>query len=462
VPDSRGGPLGSDDLYRKGEKIAMMNWIWLGIVIVSILTAAFTGQMPQLTQRSFTAAREAVELAISLVGVMAFWLGVMRVAQDAGLLAIIARALRRPMKRLFPDIPAEHPALSAMIMNIAANLLGLGNAATPFGIKAMQELDRLNTRRGVASDSMCLFLAINTSGLSLFPTGVIAARVAAGSQDPACIWLPTIISTVTATVVGVAAAFLYRRLRVFSLDRYTQQSDALAAQGTAESNAVERPEQNKVKISPALLALVLLCAVLFLVGAVRQAALDWESLGQGAGERLLGAIKNFFSYWAVPALMGGLLLFGLLKKVKVYESLIEGAKDGFSVAIKIIPYLVAIMVAVGMFQASGAMSILEKTLGKATELVGLPAAALPMALLRPLSGSGAFGYMNSVFSAYGVDSLTGKMVSVMQGSTETTLYVLAVYFGAVGISRVRHALAAGLTADLAGLATAVAVSQLFF
>ncbi len=441
-----------------------MNWIWLGIVIGSILVAGFTGKMPQLTQRSFVSAREAVELAISLVGIMAFWLGIMRVAEQAGLLRLIARWLRKPMRWLFPDIPEEHPAMSAMIMNIGANMLGLVNAATPFGIKAMIELDKLNSRRGVATDAMCLFLAINTSGLALFPTGVMAARAAAGSQNPASIWLPTLLSTAMATLVGVLAAKLYARMRVFSLAAVPEISEPPAAQQPppeAEAGAAQ-PAKAPAPASLLLRLLILGCLAAFLAGAVVNYASNWSEQAGGVLDRLLFVVKDFFSFWAVPALMGGLLLFGLWRRVKVYESLVEGAKEGFWVAVKIIPYLVAIMVAVAMLQASGAMEMLQNSVGRVTGWLGLPAPALPMAIIRPLSGSGAFGYMNSVFTAYGADSLLGNMVSVMQGSTETTLYVLAVYFGAVQVSRVRHALAAGLTADLAGLSTAVLVSNLFF
>lgn len=353
--------------------------------------------------------------------------------------------------------------MSAMIMNIGANLLGLANAATPFGIKAMLELDKLNSRRGVATDDMCLFLAINTSGLALFPTGVMAARAAAGSQDPASIWLPTLLSTGMATFVGVLAAKLYSRLRVFSLAAVPEISEPPAAQPSADTAGAAPPAAKEpAPSSLAVRLLILACLAAFLAGAVINYASAWGQQGGGVPDRLLFVVKDFFSFWALPALMGGLLLFGLARRVKVYESLVEGAKEGFWVAVKIIPYLVAIMVAVAMLQASGAMELLEKSIGRVTGWLGLPAPALPMALIRPLSGSGAFGYMNSVLNEFGADSFLGNLVSVMQGSTETTLYVLAVYFGAVQVSRVRHALAAGLTADLAGLSTAVLLSNLLF
>jgi len=447
----------------------MMNAIWLGIIIVSILVAGFTGRMHQLTLRSFASAKEAVDLAISLIGIMAFWLGLMRVAGAGGLLRLIARALRRPMRWLFPGVPEDHPAMSAMILNFAANMLGLANAATPFGIKAMMELDRLNRHRGVATDSMCLFLAINTSSLALIPTGVMGLRAAAGSQDPAAIWLPTLLATAASTVVGIVAAKWLARARVFSLERAReglQEPPPQAAAAAADEEIdLDTAGDDVAPARPASLArriFVWLCLAGFLAAAVYHYAGWWPQQDGAWPGRLGGLFKNLFSDWSVPALIGGLLLFGWYRGVKVYESLVEGAREGFRVAVKIIPYLVAILVAVAMFKASGAMDLLQATLGRATAALGMPAEALPMAVIRPLSGSGAFAYLGSIFNEYGPDSFLGQLVSVMQGSTETTLYVLAVYFGAVGVSRVRHALAAGLSADLAGIVAAVALGNLFF
>jgi len=455
----------------------MMNWIWLGIIITSILCAGFTGNMHQVTLRSFESAKEAVELAINLIGIMALWLGIMRVVQDAGLLRIIARVLRRPMRWLFPDVPENHPAMSAMIMNFGANMLGLANAATPFGIKAMIELDKLNTRKGVATDAMCLFLAINTSSLALLPTGVMGYRAAAGSNDPASIWLPTLLATACSTLVGITVAKLLVRMRRFNVENYPPAADEddESSGGLLEESAKEKgtDEQSDVDESKflgkgersglATRIFIWLCIATFLFAAVWHYAHWWQQVPeQGSGGRLANLFKDFFSSWAIPALMGGLLLFGLSRRVKVYESLVEGAKEGFKVAVRIIPYLVAIIVAVAMFKASGAMDLLKRTVGMVTGALGMPAEVLPMAIIRPLSGSGAFGFMGSIFTEYGPDSFLGQMVSVMQGSTETTLYVLAVYFGAVGVYRVRHALATGLTADLAGIIAAVAFCHLFF
>ncbi len=493
----------------------MMNWIWLGLIVISILVGAFTDQMQAVTLRSFESAKEAVWLALKLVGIMAFWLGVMKVAEHSGLLRGVARLLRRPMRWLFPDVPPEHPAMSAMIMNFGANMLGLANAATPFGILAMVELNKLNRQQGTATNAMCLFLAINTSSLTLLATGTIGLRAAAGSADPASIWLPGMAASACATAVGITAAKLLQRLRRFRLsDPATALADTAAdAQPGPDAPASTGPEVPDlptgqragwpVRIFCWLCCLTFLAAVglhyggqalaaaelrgvlagwaetgapaalfshmrdasLGLNGLLAQTGLAVEPAGLLAEPLAFGfwpALLDFFSFWAIPALMGGLLLYGAARGVRVYESMVAGAKQGFEVAVRIIPYLVAILVAVAMFKASGAMELLKQTVGQVTEALGMPSEVLPMAIIRPLSGNGAFGYMSSVFTQYGPDSFIGQMVSIMQQSTETTLYVLAVYFGAVGVYRVRHALAAGLTADLAGVVAAVAFAHLFF
>ncbi len=494
----------------------MMNWIWLGLIVLSILVGAFTGQMQAVTLESFSAAKDAVWLALNLVGIMAFWLGIMKVAEHAGLLRVLARWLRRPMRWLFPDVPEDHPAMSAMILNFGANMLGLANAATPFGILAMVELNKLNRHKGTATNAMCLFLAINTSSLTLLATGTVGLRAAAGSQDPAAIWLPGLASSIIATIVGISSAKLLQRMKRFAIAEQElahpqQQEDEsmdgqLPSQAGVDTPALAEPEKAGIWVR----LFVWSCVLVFVVAVglyYGQWALEASSLkevlsswtqadpmpqhvfvtAQGAmshvaefysalpasvdmhkilddllGFGLWSAVMDFFSFWAIPALMGGLLLAGLARGVKVYESVVDGAKQGFSVAIKIIPYLVAVLVAVAMFKASGAMDILKATLGQLTEAVGMPAEAIPMAVIRPLSGNGAFAYMNSIFSLYGPDSFIGLMVSVMQQSTETTLYVLAVYFGAVQVYRVRHALAAGLLADLAGIIAAVVMCHVFF
>ena len=438
-----------------------MNIIFFAIVAIAFATAgmrqinwalpAGDGKSPMeiLAAAVINSAESSVTLALGLIGVMALFLGLMKVAEAGGLLVIIARLVRPLMQRLFPDVPPDHPAMGAMILNMSANVLGLGNAATPFGIRAMQELDKLNPVKGTASNAMVLFLAINTSSVTLLPTGVIALRAAAGSTDPAGIVPTTLFATVCSTAIAIIVAKLCQRFWL------PDPNDALPAGETEASIAGDALD----------------------TGAAANDDLDTEGADQSypawlsylvlAG--ILGLIPLTVLYgrqiapWIIPGILVCLLGFGFSRGVRVYESFVEGAKDGFQVALRIIPYLVAILVAVGMFRASGAMEMLIRPLSFLTEPLGLPAEALPMALLRPLSGSGAYGILASIINdqAIGPDSYAGYLVSTLQGSTETTFYVLAVYFGAVQVRRVRHALIAGLSADVAGVIGAVIAVSLF-
>ena len=424
-----------------------MNLVFFFIVLISFVFAGWheimsvpvegaTSPIAALSAAMVESAGGAVELAIGLVGVMTLFLGLMKIAEAGGLLTVISRLLRPLMTRLFPDVPADHPAMGAMILNLSANVLGLGNAATPFGIRAMQELDTLNPEKGTATDAMVLFLAINTSSITLLPTGVIALRAAAGSADPAGILPTTLFSSMAATIVAIIVAKLYGRLPRFKNSRPRPASDLLATEADAPVTDVG------VAVADAGYPL-------------------WVSV------IAMGVVASFIpltvvygkviSPWVIPSLMMGFLVFGVMRGVRIYEAFVDGAKEGFQVAIKIIPYLVAILVAVGMFRASGALDVMVNFLGAWTGKVGLPAEALPMALMRSLSGSGAYGILASVIKdpAIGPDSYVGYLVSTIQGSSETTFYVLAVYFGAIQVKKVRHALAAALTADVAGVAFAV-------
>ena len=434
-----------------------MNAIFFALVFIAFAIAGFrevtwspadpdeTSPMAVLSLAVVDTAGSAVTLAIGLVGVMALFLGLMKVAEAGGLLVIIARIVRPLMVRLFPEVPAEHPAMGAMILNISANVLGLGNAATPFGIRAMQELDKLNPVKGTATNAMALFLAINTSSVTLLPTGIIALRAAAGSNDPAAILPTTLFATICSTTVAILAAKLYQRYSAAPAAAGTVETGADAQQNTIPAEAAEHLETGADGAYPAWVSWLALAAVAAIVP-------------------LTIMYGRAISPWIIPGLIVLLLGFGLARGVRVYEVFVEGAKDGFQVAFRIIPYLVAILVAVGMFRASGAMALLVAPLGAVTGLLGLPPEALTMAILRPLSGSGAYGLVASIIEdpAIGPDSYTGLLVSTLQGSTETTFYVLAVYFGAVQIRRVRHALAAGLTADLAGVAAAVVICSVLF
>lgn len=421
-----------------------MNAVFLALIFIGFIVTGYRhlnwvaespdaiAPMQALTSSIIDASKSGVELAIGLIGIMAFFLGLMKVAEEGGLLKIIAQLVRPIMIRLFPDVPAEHPAMGAMIMNISANALGLGNAATPFGIRAMQELDTLNSQKGTATNAMVLFLAINTSSVTLLPTGVIGLRAAAGSMDPAGILPTTLFATLCSTIVAISVAKLYQR---FTEAPPPMATDNIEGTGSAALTGQDIPEE----VAGAYPAWISFSAIGSLIFLIPLAILFGDAIGP----------------WIVPALAVLLLGFGMYRKVKVYEAFVEGAKDGFQVAVKIIPYLVAILAAVAMFRASGAMDLLTSLIGGFTGSLGMPADALPMALVRPLSGSGAYGIMASIMEQAGPDSYTGYLVSTLQGSTETTFYVIAVYFGAVQVQRTRHALAAGLTADLAGIVGAV-------
>ncbi len=430
----------------------MLNPIFFVVVLASILLAAATGHMHELTDAILEKSRDAVDLALQLIGVMAFFLGLMKVAEDGGLLRSICRLVAPAMRRLFPSVPPDHPAMSAMVMNIGSNMLGLANAATPFGIRAIEELDKLNGRKGTATNAMVLFLAINTAGLALLPSGVVGLRAAAGSADATGIFFPTWFASGTATVVGVLAALGLARLRRYRLSEPPPAPSPEPSAPPAEPPSIE-PAPNAMR-ARRVAQWLFWAAFLFLLA--RHVVL---AAGGTARHEL---VKQVLSYWILPAIVVGMTLFGWSRGVKVYESMVEGAKEGFQVAVRIIPFLVTIIVAVGMFRASGAMDVLADVLSPATSFIGMPAEALPMAILRPLTGSGAMGYMAEAMKAHGPDSLIGYMVSTYQGSTETTFYVLAVYFGAVGVKVTRHALPACLAADVAGiLAATFAVNLLF-
>jgi spore maturation protein SpmA len=433
---------------------AAINVIWLFMILLATVVATYNGRMEQMLDASFESAKSSVNLAIGLIGVMALWLGLMKVAEAGGLMRLIARAIRPLMVRLFPNVPAEHPAMSAMIMNMSANALGLGNAATPMGIKAMMELDRLNPNKGEATDAMCLFLAINTSSVTLLPLGVIGVRASAGAAEPAAILIPTLVATICSTAMAIAAAktFVYfrgqepRGERVSANPKKTEQ-DSPTADIEAEAGKEELHPPGQIG---RWVALTMILA--FAGGLIYRVLITTDGAALG---------KEIVSYWLVPAIMGGLLLFGYLRGVRVYEAATTGAKEGFQVAVKIIPFLVMILVAIGMFRASGAFDLMVSALSPITSIIGMPADALPMALMRPLSGSGAFGVMSEVVSRE-PNSFSSFLVSTMQGSTETTFYVLAVYFGAIGVVRPRHAVAAALFADATGILVSLGICRLMF
>ena len=373
-------------------------------------------------QAALDASKGSVDLAIGLIGYITLFLGLMKIVEEAGGLRFMARLIRPLMVRLFPDIPSDHPAMGAIIMNVAANALGLGNAATPFGLKAMKELNSINPHKGTASNAMCLFLAINTSGLALLPTGIIGLRAKFGSVDPASIFPTTLMATGLSTIAGITAAKFLSKLFVSpSFDE-----DFVAPESNHEKGSI----RELLPLSLFAFALFSLVAVVYIYG-----------------ERA--------SAWIMPGLIFGMVGCGVVRGVPVYKTFVDGAKEGFQLGIMIIPYLVAILSAIAMFRASGGLGLMVDVISPITEMILLPGEALPLALLRPLSGSGAFGITAGLIDTHGPDSYIGQLVSTMNGSTETTFYVLAVYFGSVGVTRYRHALWAGLTADIVGVLASI-------
>jgi spore maturation protein SpmA/spore maturation protein SpmB len=433
----------------------VLNAIWVALVVLAVVVAAFTGQMEAVSKRALDAAKEAITLVIGLTGGMVLFLGLVRVASEGGLLNGFVRILWPLLRRLFPEVPPDHPAMHAMIMNMAANMMGLGNAATPFGLKAMVELDRLNPHRGSATNAMALFLAINASAITVLPpTGTVMIRAAADSAAPFAIWIPTLIATIASTLTAVTVCLALQNRVWF---RARPPSEVAPASPIDDLPEATLPGTAAAPAGPWRRTLVLAIGVALLLGLARQWAAQAPEMGSWPFLRDI-----VLQHWLLPLLVLGFVVIGILGRVRVYDLLVEGGKEGLSVAVRIAPYLVVILVAVAMFRASGALGLLIGALDPITSAVGFPAEALPMALLRPLSGSGAFAVMAETVSTHGPDSFVGLLVSTLQGSTETTLYVLAVYLGTVGVRDSRHILAACLAGDLAGCVAATAACHAFF
>jgi spore maturation protein SpmA len=396
--------------------------------------------LKKITNESIKIAGVAVEIAIGLIGIMAMWLGVMKIAEEAGLIKNIAKFIKPLTKKIFPEVPPNHPAIGSMVMNISANMLGLGNAATPFGLKAMEELDSLNPNKGTATNSMITFLAINTAGLTLIPATAIAIRAASGSTNPTIIIGTTIFAAFCATLTGLLTANLFH----------------LIFDKKKKFNSIIKEHLRGILISIFLLISIVLFFILFPASFL-------DALVKNGIFNIFKKIVEMISIIAIPSLIVIFVGYGALKKIKVYEQFVEGAKEGFNIAIRIIPYLVAMLVAIAIFRAGGAMdNWLIPVLRNFTDLIGMPAEALPMALMRPLSGSGSLGIMAEIMSVYGPDSFIGILVSTFYGSTETTFYVLSVYFGAVNIKNTRYALPVGLLADIAGILAALFIVSLLY
>ena len=406
----------------------VLNYIWIAFFVIAFIFALIglamgdTTIFQKIVDSTFDSSKNAFEISLGLTGVLALWLGIMKIGEKAGVVNVLARALSPVFTRLFPDIPKNHPVMGSIFMNIASNMLGLDNAA-PTGLKAMQQMQELNTKKDTATNPMIMFLVLNTSGLTIIPTTILAFRASYGAAQPTDVFIPILMATLVATLAGIIITSLWQRINI---------------------------------LQPVLLATLLgMCAF---VGII-----IW-----GFGQMDKDTMNTVTTLASNMILLGIILCFilaGFWKKVNVYDAFIEGAKEGFTTAVKIIPYLVAILVGIGVFRASGAMDMVIQGISWSVEQCGLNAdfvGALPTAIMKPLSGSGARGMMLEAMKNYGPDSFVGRLSCIFQGSTDTTFYILAVYFGSVSIRNTRHAVACGLLADLAGVIAAIAIAYLFF
>jgi len=426
-------------------------------LLLAVIIGGINGSLDQVTQAALEQAEFAVmKLALPLAGIMALWLGLMRLAERAGLVHALARLLQPVLRRLFPDVPPDHPAMGSMVMNMAANILGLANAATPLGLRAMKDLETLNPRPGTASNAMCTFLAINTSSIQLLPLTAIGILAVNGAVNPTRIVGPAFLATVCSTIAGIAAVKWMERWPMYRLpdvatapkaarDRIKVQDES--ADGAVGATTESMPVWGK--------AIVVGFLGFFVWLFVRH-------LASAQDASFFVRSVNAISILAVPFLITLFPLVAVLKRVKVYEEFVEGGKEGLQVALRIIPYLVAILVAVGMFRAAGGIEMITSGLRPLLNWIGFPPELVPMCLMRPLSGSGTLGMFTDLVQAHGADSLLATMGGAIFGSTETTLYVVAVYFGSVAVRRTRHAVPAGLFADGVGMIASVIICRLMF
>lgn len=408
----------------------VLNYIWIAFFLIAFCIAlvrlVFMGDtevFPAMMNSTFDTAKTAFEISLGLTGVLSLWLGIMKIGERGGVVNAVARLLSPVFTRLFPDIPKGHPVTGSIFMNVAANMLGLDNAATPLGLKAMEQLQELNPKKDTATNPMIMFLVLNTSGLTLIPVSIMVYRAQMGAAQPTDIFVPILLATFCSTLAGIVVTSLYQRINLFNRTM--------------------------------LLTLGGMCAVV--------AAIIWGFAQMDKTQ--MGVVSTSVANILLMTIIVAFILAGMRRKVNVYDAFIEGAKDGFSTAVRIIPYLVAILVGIGVFRASGAMDIIISGVKSLVEASGCNAdfvGALPTALMKPLSGSGARGMMVDAMSTFGADSFVGRLSCVFQGSTDTTFYILAVYFGSVGIRNMRHAVPCGLLADLAGVIAAIGIAYLFF
>lgn len=408
----------------------VLNYIWIAFFLVAFVIAlvrlVFMGDtevFPAIMNSTFDTSKTAFEISLGLTGVLSLWLGIMKIGEKGGVVNVVAKVLSPVFTRLFPDIPKGHPVTGSIFMNVAANMLGLDNAATPLGLKAMEQLQELNPKKDTATNPMIMFLVLNMSGLTLIPVSIMVYRAQMGAAQPTDIFVPILLATFFSTLAGIIVTSLYQRI-----------------------NLINRTM---------LLTLGGMCAVV--------AAIIWGFSQMDKSQ--MNVVSTSVANILLMTIIVVFILAGMRHRINVYDAFVEGAKDGFTTAVRIIPYLVAILVGIGVFRASGAMDMLidgikwiVSTLGGNTDFVG----ALPTALMKPLSGSGARGMMVDAMTTYGADSFVGRLSCIFQGSTDTTFYILAVYFGSVGVRYTRHAVACGLLADLAGVVAAIVICYMFF
>ena len=408
----------------------VLNYIWVSFFLIAFVVALFklvfmgdVSVFPDMFNKTLEMAQVGFEISLGLTGAMTLWLGIMKIGENGGIVHIFYKLMGPLLRRLFPGLPADSDAFGPMIMNVSANMMGLDNAATPLGLKAMEEMQKSNPHKDEASDAQIMFLVLNTSGLTILPINVMVIRTQMGASDPSDIFIPTLLATFFASLAGLLIVAAYQKINMF----------------------------NKVILAYLGTATVFIAGLIWYFSTLNQEQLATYS----------SVVSNFILFTTIIVF----IILALRKNVNVYESFIDGAKEGFGIAIKIIPYLVAMLVAIGVFRASGTLDMLVEGIEMAFIYMGVDAdfvSSLPTAFMRPLSGSGARGMMVETINNYGVDSFAGRLSSVMQGTTETTLYVVAVYFGAVGIRKTRYAVTAGLMADAVGIVAAILISYLFF
>jgi spore maturation protein SpmA len=446
----------------------MLNYIWLGMIVLGVAIGALNGRSPEVSQAFLDWSERAVmSVALPLAGMFTMMLGVMRLVEKSGLITLIARFFGPVLRRLFPGVPADHPAMGAMMMNIAANFIGAGNAATPFGLRAMAQLEKLNPQPGTATNAMCTFLVLNTSALTLISTTGLVLLRKGGSANPTAVIGPSIVATLCGLVVGLGALWICQRLPVFAVKPAAAGTvDDPAAGGAGSPAAAGSPEEAVVPAEPVRLRgwhWLVLAAFFGVLVAGLVLALNKTGFADAWAAREWGvaaaAMMMAVSGLVLPGFLGFFILYAALAGLRVFEDFVEGAKEGIQTVLRIIPYLVGMIVGVGVLRASGAIDGLAWLLRNGLQITGAFPDLLPMVLMRPLSGSGSQAVLANLIENFGANSYEALAAATMYGSTETTFYVLAVYFGAVGIRRVRHALLAGLIADGVAMATAMFLCQ---